>query len=376
MPRSGNKMKITVVGAGNAGCWTALHLAYYCQNQFEVELIYDPSVPAEPVGQGTLPGATNLLWNSLGCNWFNNPIEATPKTGILYEGWGKKKESYFHPFPLNIVAMHYEPSKLHKAILGSKLFSVKEEKVKDCADIDSDYIIDASGKPENFEEYQQLDNPINCCLAGRTSTSNRKHILWTRSIATPDGWCFVIPNNDGSESYGYLFNSEWTEEKEAMKNMSEYVQIENTKKINFKNYLAKQPIKDERVIKAGNKHFFLEPLEATALKAYSHWSRLIYDYMVTKTLTSNDCTNKFNKYIKQTETFVAAHYAFGSKYDSKFWNECTKRYDIKSHQFSRLRSIASQRGWNERDSERKQNSFPWAQWENYSIGQWFEAMSE
>ena len=47
--------KITVVGGGNAGCFTALYCAWMDnQKDFEVELIYDPEIPPERVGQATI----------------------------------------------------------------------------------------------------------------------------------------------------------------------------------------------------------------------------------------------------------------------------------------------------------------------------------
>ena len=77
-------MKITILGRGNAGCLTALHYAHYTENQpdVEVELIHDNNISPETVGQGTLLTIPNLLWQSLGIDWFNNPIQATPKMGI------------------------------------------------------------------------------------------------------------------------------------------------------------------------------------------------------------------------------------------------------------------------------------------------------
>ena len=45
--------KITVVGGGNAGCFTSLYCALMGKDKdFEVELIYDPDIPPERVGQG------------------------------------------------------------------------------------------------------------------------------------------------------------------------------------------------------------------------------------------------------------------------------------------------------------------------------------
>ena len=64
-------------------------------------------------------------------NWHDNPIDATPKFGILYEGWGKKRDKVYHPFPFNTVAIHMSPNKLQDTILKSGYFSVKEQDIID-----------------------------------------------------------------------------------------------------------------------------------------------------------------------------------------------------------------------------------------------------
>ena len=60
-------MKITVVGAGNAGCFTALWFAWFGRKEnVEVELIYNPKIPVERVGQATLLNPPAILWGSTG----------------------------------------------------------------------------------------------------------------------------------------------------------------------------------------------------------------------------------------------------------------------------------------------------------------------
>ncbi|SVD70907.1 uncharacterized protein METZ01_LOCUS423761, partial [marine metagenome] len=121
-------VKITILGGGNAGCLTALHYGHHTRkiSNIEIELIYDKNIPPEIVGQGTLIECPTLLWEALQIDWCNNPIQATPKTGILYENWGKKQEKIFHPFPFHTTALHYSPEKLQDTILKSNLFAVKE----------------------------------------------------------------------------------------------------------------------------------------------------------------------------------------------------------------------------------------------------------
>ena len=91
-------MKVSVVGGGNAGVFTALFLDHLVD--CEVELIYDPTIPCERVGQATILDPPKILYETIGFTWYNNPIHATFKTGILYEGWGKVNEKVFHSFPM------------------------------------------------------------------------------------------------------------------------------------------------------------------------------------------------------------------------------------------------------------------------------------
>ena len=67
-------MKISVVGAGNAGCFTALNFGWQTRKNkdIEVELIHDPNINSERVGQATLPDALILLHNSMQFDWYNN----------------------------------------------------------------------------------------------------------------------------------------------------------------------------------------------------------------------------------------------------------------------------------------------------------------
>ena len=110
--------EVAVVGGGNAGCITALYLSWF-KRDLEVELIYNPDIPCERVGQATVLDPPKLLWAATGFNWYNNPIHATVKSGILYEGWGKKNDEVFQPFGANTMSIHYFPLYIHYYILNS-----------------------------------------------------------------------------------------------------------------------------------------------------------------------------------------------------------------------------------------------------------------
>ena len=315
-------MKISIVGAGNAGCFTALHYAWWSRNLgVEVELIHNPTISPEPVGQATTLEPARLIYGALGFDWSNNTIHATPKTGVVYEGWGKVNEKVSSPFASDRLTMHFCPSEMQNKILNSGLFKVIEDDV-DPKDVDADYIFDCRGKPKNFLEYDELKNPINSAIIGKPNIDVT--CLWTRSVATPDGWTFIIPMSKESPSHdgavGYLYNNDITSREDAEKNFLDLFDVDVMGHLKFDNYVAKSPVVDDRIFLQGNKLFFLEPLEATALQTYLEWARYSYDAILRKKKTIKNISNDIRSYIIQIQNFILWHYQFGSKYDTPFWD--------------------------------------------------------
>jgi len=372
-------MKITVLGRGNAGCLTALHYGYHTRNHknISVELLYDPNIPPEKVGQGTLLGPPTLLWGALGINWYDNPIQATPKFGILYENWGKKnKKSFASPFPFNSVALHYTPTKLQETILKSKLFSVQEKHIDSYDQIDSDFIFDCRGRRiTNWNDYKMLNNPVNAVLLGE-GKSKECDINWTRAVATPDGWTFVIPNTTKTTSYGYLYNHRITSKEKAEKNFKRLFNIESTNQFKFKNYVAKKPIIDNRIILGGNRLFFLEPLEATAIASYLDWARSVWDWIIEGKAAPDLITNKFHTYVDQTQNFIMWHYMYGSKYNTPFW-KAAQKLKIKDPLFSHLLDYVKQTSMIElRDQRIDFHDASYGQWVPWNFKCWHDGMTK
>ena len=314
-------MKISIVGAGNAGCFTALHYAWYTRkSDIEIELIYNPTILPERVGQATVLDPPLLLYASLGFDWFNNKVYATPKTGVVYEGWGKVNEKVSHPFPASDLGMHFCPSEMQKTILNSGRFNVVEDEV-DPKDVDADYVYDCRGKPKDFSNYEELKNPINAVILGKPNWDIT--CLWTRAVATPDGWTFIIPAQKDSPSYsgciGYLYNSKITTKERAESNFLEMFDVEISDYLNFNNYVVKDPVVDDRIFLNGNRLFFLEPLEASALETHLQWARYVLDMVLTKSISMGEGKKNIRDYIEKVQNFILWHYHFGSKYDTPFW---------------------------------------------------------
>ena len=315
-------MKIAVVGAGNAGCFTALHYAFHLRKaDFDIELIYNPDILPERVGQATLLQPPTLLYHALDFNWHNNPIHATFKSGILYEGWGKKNDEVFQPFGANTMAMHYCPWEMQDYILNSGWFKVTEGDV-DPQDVDADYVFDCRGKPTDLSDYDELKNPTNACILGKPQWDTSK-TFWSRHVATPDGWTFVIPTSSESPSHdycvGYCYNSDITSREDAEKNFLDMFEVEIVKHINYKNYVVKNPIIDDRILLNGNRLFFLDPLESSSTETYLRWARLGFDF-ISGGQTLSYTSQSIKDYISKVQNFVLWHYQFGSKYNTPFWD--------------------------------------------------------
>tara|TARA_B100000131_G_scaffold178545_1_gene172170 strand:- start:185 stop:1339 length:1155 start_codon:yes stop_codon:yes gene_type:complete len=321
-------MKVSIVGAGNAGCFTALHYAWYTRKYegIEIELIYNPNIPPERVGQATVLDPPRLLYGSMGFDWSRNTIHATPKTGIVYEGWGKVNEKVSHPFPAGQIGMHYCPWEMQEYILKSEWFNVVEDDVNP-KDVDADYVFDCRGKPEDFSEYEKLKNPINSSILAKPNW-NTLECLWSRHVATPDGWTFIIPTHPDSPSHdycvGYLYNSDITSKEDAEDNFLNLFDVDITKHLSFNNYVAKNPVVDDRIILNGNRLFFIEPLESSSVQTYLEWVRYSFDAIFPQSSSIEEASNKIKDYITKVQNFVLWHYQFGSKYDTPFWDYAKK----------------------------------------------------
>ena len=372
--------KVSIVGGGNAGCITALYLSWYIKD-LEVELIYNPDVPCERVGQATVLDPPKLLWASIGFDWYHNPINATFKSGILYEGWGKSNDKIFHGFPANSMAMHYCPWEMQNAVLKSGLFKVIEGEV-DPKDVDADYVFDCRGKPNDYSDYEELVNPTNACLLGKPNWDTTK-AFWSRHIATPDGWTFVIPTHSQSPSHdysvGYCYNNNITQKEEAEYNFLEMFDVEVKHHVNFKNYVAKNPIVDDRIFLNGNRLFFLEPMESSSVQGYIECARFFADYIITKRAPVKQAASAAREYIKELQNFVLWHYQFGSKYDTPFW-DYAKKISFKDDKFDAMLDYC-------KDTERV-NLIPkgyggstndysmYGQWPAFSFKIWYDGMTK
>ena len=369
------KQKIAILGRGNAGCLSALHFNHYTAGaEREIELYYDPEIKPVPTGQGSTLEHPNLLWKTLGIDWVKK-LPLTLKTGIMYENWGNVKDDFFHPFPFGQYSIHCSPKDFQEYVCNNLKVNFKEttENILNYDQIDADYIIDCRGTPKSFENYDSLINPLNAALLA--NLPKKEHdVKYTRCIATPHGWTFYIPLPD-TTSIGYLYNSDITSKEEAENDFKERFKVEKINhSIKFSQYLAKEPVIDKRIFLNGNKLFFLEPLEASAMDSYIKANRWYFD-VINNLSTAEDCKNNIKEHMSKIEGFILWHYIKGSKFKTSFWKYAQDL--AKENKSSSVKQIENQiLNFNQKEKKfiRNEEIFEYGNWGLMSFDNWIEGV--
>lgn len=367
-------MKITILGAGNAGCVSLLHFYYYqnfINEKLELELIYDKNIDPVPVGQGTNLVVSELVYRSLGINILSEKsFSFTVKHGILYENWGKKQKNFYHMFPFGQYAYHQNPAEFQKFVLDNvKNVKITDTGLKNYNDIDSDFIVDCTGTPKDFKNYETLVNPLNYVLLGSLPYDSYEY---TKTTATPDGWCFQIPLKD-RVSLGYNFNSKITSIDQAEKNFKDIFGVQKVNQhFSFNQYLAKEPISnDNRVCFNGNKLFFLEPLEATAISSYVEVCRSLFDWLFLGKYDKQQANDSIKNYMYKIQNFILLHYATGSIYNTNFWSYAKELYNNNKNE-DMLNFLELSKNYSESAGRNPGYSKQYAQWPTWGVKMWHD----
>ena len=216
-------------------------------------------------------------------------------------------------------AMHFVPQKLSECVLNSKFFKVHEKVINNPEDeIDANIIFDCRGRHNrDSSNYDSLINPLNTVLLYKKFEKDPE-LIYTRCVATPNGWTFVIPNKD-SVSYGYLYNNKITKRDDAIDDFSSRFGLDYIiDELVFDNYMAKDFYNGSRTILQGNMYGFIEPMEATSVAFYQYICSQSWD-LIFKIQSYEYCNNKIRTNMKQLENIILWHYQFGSKFDTPFW---------------------------------------------------------
>ena len=297
-PGAKSLRKIAVVGRGTAGSLAAANVArFHPDEDHELHHIYDSRIPVIGVGEGSWPSLVKDLRTLTGLSHeiVQRRLNGTRKYGVAYEGWGHGKQDFIHYFTPQQVAYAYHLSAdylvdlLHESTraqhIDAKVLSIT--RVEDGARVEFegraaehyDLVFDARGFPRELQPERHIDVPYiptNTAIIRRCPAivkAEREGLvvrhLYTRAVARPHGWVFVIPLTVHT-SYGYIFNRDVSSQADveadfdALLAADEVGDFEQRAVISFPNFVHRQ-VYDGAVVRIGNAAGFFEPLEATAI---------------------------------------------------------------------------------------------------------------
>lgn len=321
--------KLAIIGRGTAGCFAAMHFLRY--TNWDIDFYYDPNIKPQTVGEGVNLTPVVALRECLG---FKHPdlkyIDGVFKTGIVKTGWGSGTE-YQHTFTPSNVAYHFNAVKLQEHIISNILNSSRVnliEKNITANDVDSDFVMCCSGKPDNFEDFNiDISIPVNAVHVTQCYWDYAR-FQHTLTIARPHGWVFGIPLQNRC-SIGYMYNhniSTLDEVKEDVKQVfADYNLTPSTdhNTFRFNNYIRKENYQG-RVSYNGNASFFLEPLEATSISTMIDICRHSFDIWYNE--RPKELSNEwYTRNMIDIEHMIMLHYLSGSVFKSQFWDFAKER---------------------------------------------------
>lgn len=324
--------KLTVIGRGTAGCLAA---AYFAKNtDWEIDWLFDPNIKQQAVGEGTNLVIPRQLDDDLDFNVVElQQLYGTPKLGIRKIGWGKNNKDFTHTFPGMMHGYHFNAVMLQDWIIDKLSMSrvtFKNQHVKNHDELDTDFIIDCSGKPSDFTGYEMRNEiPVNAVSVTQCYWEGLR-FTQTLTIARPYGWVFGIPLLNRC-AIGYMYNKDINsieQIEEDVQNIFNEFNLTPSKegnKFHFSNYIKKNNY-SERVVHNGNSSFFLEPLEATSLSTAVMINKQTLK-VFNKEITVDQADLHYTRELNHISFMIMLHYFSGSDYNTEFWKQAKSKAD-------------------------------------------------
>lgn len=320
------KRKISIIGAGTGGAVTA---AYFSSlPDCEVEWFYNSQIPTQAVGEGTNLTVPGQLYLSMGFSYGDlDAVDGTPKLGISKYNWGVKNEYFVHEFPVPNFAYHFNAVKLQKYIMDKLSNKIKiSDKNVTHDSIDANYIIDCSGRPKTFEDYNIVDSiPVNSVYVTQCFWPYPT-INTTLTIARKYGWVFGIPLKNRC-AIGYLYNNQINSLDDIKEDVQEVFKKFNlqpsdkTNAFSFSSYYRKVNF-TKRVMYNGNASFFIEPLEATSIGNMMITNLYAYQ-LLSRQIDLEKANELYTIGNEGIVSMILLHYFAGSKFKNEFWDYAT-----------------------------------------------------
>ena len=351
--------RVAVVGQGTAGSLAAASVTRLLpEGDHELHHIYDSRIPVIGVGEGSWPSLVQQLQQltDLPHETVQRRLKGTRKYGVAFEGWGRSNRDFIHYFTPQQVSYGYHlaadrMAELLQDVTKARHIDAKVSRIErvegEGAQIEFedgsreryDLVFDARGFPRRLDPDRHIDIsfiPTNTAvirrcpaiIGERQDGPVRQH-TYTRAVARPHGWVFVIPLT-AHTSYGYIFNRDVTDLADVESDFDELLETDGVREfeqravISFPNFIHRQ-IFDGAVARVGNSAAFMEPLEATAIVSAQLQIGMVLHIRLNRSIEQLEGDSPVvNRFLVNNMLcyglFVGWHYSCGSNYDSDFWH--------------------------------------------------------
>jgi len=326
--------KLIIIGRGTAGAQAAMHMNAWTKDQFEIEWVFDDSIPPQSVGEGATVQLPANLMSTEGFTYSQlDQLGGSLKTGIYKSGWGASGKEFYHDFFPPTLSIHFQAHLLHKYALERLDGQIKIDNrfVGNSADLDADFIFDCSGTPKEFGlAFKPTNNiPVNTAKVWQCPW-DKPEFTHTLAIARPYGWVFGIPLTNRC-SIGYIYNKDFATPEQIEEDVQEVFDKYGVTPgpdgnyIEFKSYWRRRNFSG-RTGYNGNASFFLEPLEATSTATMDLCQRKMFDWMYGN-LSADQANADYYEFMRQTELMIMLHYWAGSAWKNEFWDYAESKAD-------------------------------------------------
>ncbi len=349
--------KIAVVGRGTAGSLAAASVSrLHPDGDVELHHIYDSCIPNIGVGEGSWPSLVQELrrLTDLPDETVQKCLKGTRKYGVAFEGWGRRNQNFTHYFTPQQVSYAYHLSAdfltdlLHESTCArhidanvlniTRVDGGAQVEFKGLPPESYDLVFDARGFPGNLCRDRHVDIsfiPTNTAVIRRCPAIFAEerdgpvmHHTYTRAVARPHGWVFVIPLTVHT-SYGYVFNRDVSDLSEVESDFDAFLEADGVSEfeqrsvIRFPNFVHRR-MYDGAVARIGNAAAFMEPLEATAIVSAQLQIGMVLHIRLNRSAENRDRdASVVNRFLVRNMLcyglFVGWHYCRGSSYDTGFW---------------------------------------------------------
>ena len=321
----------------------------------ELHHIYDSRIPVIGVGEGSWPSLVQQLQQltELPHEAVQQRVQGTRKYGVAFEGWGRCNRDFTHYFTPQQVsyAYHLSADSMADVLQASTRARHIDANVLNITRVEGgaqvefdglpperyDLVFDARGFPTELHPDRHIDLsfiPTNTAVIRRCPAIVKEEdgpVLqhtYTRAVARPHGWIFVIPLTVHT-SYGYIFNRDVSSLAEVESDFDAFLETDGVSEfeqravIPFPNFVHRH-MYDGAVARIGNAAAFMEPLEATAIVSAQLQIGMVLHIRLNRSIGNLERDAPVvNRFLVNNMLcyglFVGWHYSCGSKYDSEFW---------------------------------------------------------